>query len=68
MTTQTRVEIDVHAVKSYLKQNKITPQMVMAFAGYKEIGPSSFNRMLREGSVTKPVADVLNRFGVPGVF
>ena len=68
MTTQIRVEVDAKAIKSYLKKQRITPQMVMALAGYKEIGPAGFNRMLREGSVTQTVADVLTRIGAPGVF
>nr|BDD46733.1 hypothetical protein 4 [bacterium] len=65
MTTSTRVKVDALAVKAFLKEHKITPQIVMALAGYTEIGATGFNAMLRAGSVTQKVALVLDKLNVP---
>lgn len=64
MTTKTRVAVDAPYIKQQMKAKQLTPQIVMALAGYREIGDAGFNRMLREGSVSWKVAEVFNRLGI----
>ena len=64
MTSKTRVAVDAASIRQQLKAKKITPQIVMALAGYRQVGASGFNTMLREGSVSWKVAQVFIKLGI----
>ena len=64
MTKTNRVSVDPIHIKQQLKNKKITGQIVLALAGYKQIGPTSFNRYLKEGSLPFKIAETLIQLGI----
>ena len=64
MTALTRVSVDAPHIKQQMKVQRLTPQIVMAMAGYKEIGSTNFNRYMREGSLPLHIANTLTKFGI----
>ena len=59
-----RVSVDAQFIRQQLKEKKLTPQIVLALAGYKEIGATSFNRYLKENALPDKIAVVLVQLGL----